>query len=245
MKTEISWTFLGLVTAWLGTGWALFALPDPMPVLTFAFVLIGWVISLCLHEYAHAATASAFGDISIVDQGYLTLNPRHYFQGGSSFVLPIIAVIFGGIALPGGAVMIRTDLIKRPWQRSLIALAGPFATLACAFVFYAAGRAVGGDGDTPLSDAFMLLTFFELTAFVLNILPIPGLDGFTAIRPLLPDALVSAIPVQVAGIVSAAMMMVVFFFGYRVLGPVTHVIADISGMNLEPVGRAFARFHFW
>ncbi len=248
MKTEVSWTFLGLIAVWLAAGVALFAWPDQASIATFAFVLIGWIVSLCLHEYAHAATASAFGDTTIIERGYLTLNPLHYFRGGGSLILPVIAVIFGGIALPGGAVLIRNDLIRRPWQQSLVALAGPLTTLACAVVCYVAARAVtgdGGGGSDLLADALILLTFFELMAFVLNILPLPGLDGFAALRPFLPQVLTRAIPPQVGNIVSSVMLLAVFFFGYRILTPILHVITDLSGIDLSPVGRAFARFHFW
>ena len=147
MKTEISWAFIGLFAAFGLAGAALVVAPEYAALATFAFVLLGWVISLCFHEYGHAATASAFGDTSIVERGYLTLNPVHYFNGFGSLVLPVIALVIGGIALPGGAVMIRTDLIKQKWQQSLVALAGPAMSLISALVCYWIGQAVNG---TPL-----------------------------------------------------------------------------------------------
>lgn len=242
MKTEISWTFLGLVAAWIGAGLALAAYPQFAGIATFAFVLLGWVVSLCLHEYAHAATASAFGDTTIADSGYLTLNPRHYFTGAHSLILPVLAVIFGGIALPGGAVMIRNDLIHKPWQQSLVALAGPATTLACTLLAYA-GAQYAGEG--LLADALILLTFFELMAFVLNMLPVPGLDGFAALRPWLPKALAAAVPPQVGGLVTVGALIAVFFYGYHIVNPIMRFVADATGLNLHPVGRAMDRFHFW
>ena len=242
MKTEISWTFLGLVAAWLVSGLGLVSYPQYAGVETFVFVLLGWIISLCLHEYAHAATASAFGDTSIAGSGYLTLNPRHYFTGAHSLILPVLAVIFGGIALPGGAVMIRNDLIRKPWQQSLVALAGPFTTLVCTLVTYAAAQYVG---DGLLGDALILLTFFELMAFVLNMLPVPGLDGFAALRPWLPKSIGAMIPPQVGGLIMVAGLIAVFFYGYHIIGPIMRVIADATGLDLHPVGRAMDRFHFW
>jgi Zn-dependent protease len=242
MKTEVSWTFLGLVALWLLSGLGLVSYPRFAGVETFVFVLLGWIISLCLHEYAHAATASAFGDTSIADSGYLTLNPRHYFTGAHSLVLPVLAVIFGGIALPGGAVMIRNDLIRKPWQQSLVALAGPFATLTCTIIAYAGAQYVG---EGLLSDALILLAFFELMAFVLNMLPVPGLDGFAALRPWLPKSIGAMIPPQVGGLVMVAGLIAVFFYGYHIINPVMRAIADATGLNLHPAGRAMDRFHFW
>lgn len=246
MKTEISWNFLGLVALFLAFGIALFLWPQFAGVETFAFVLTGWLISLCLHEYAHAATASAFGDTSIAESGYLGLDPVKYFHGPTSLILPMLAVVFGGIALPGGAVMIRNDLIRKPWQQSLVALAGPLTTLVCAGVSYGAAQMLAMEGDSAiLTDALILLTFFELMAFVLNILPVPGLDGFAALAAFLPSRVKSAIPPQVSGLVSVAMLIAVFFFGYHIITPILRLIADLFHLDLSPVGRAYDRFHFW
>lgn len=243
MKTEISWNFLGLTVAWLTAGAVLLEWPQYASLATFAFVLLGWIVSLCLHEYAHAATASAFGDHTITERGYLTLNPVHYFRGASSLILPVIALIMGGIALPGGAVLIRNDLVRQRWQRSVVALAGPVTTLICAFLAYA-GALVSA--DTPLlADALLLLAFFELMAFVLNILPVPGLDGFAAINPWLPRALTSTIPPQVGGLIMVGLLLGVFFYGAHIIFPIMRAITDLFGIDLSPVGRGFERFRFW
>ncbi len=123
MKTDISWNFLGLCAACLLAAAGLLMVPQLAPIETFLFVLLGWLVSLCLHEYAHAAFAYAFGDHSIEERRYLSLDPILYFRG-SSLILPLVALISGGIALPGGAVLIRTDLIRKRWQQSVVALAG-------------------------------------------------------------------------------------------------------------------------
>jgi len=243
MKTEISAAFLALVGVFVISGMALAVAPPAAVIATFVLVLSGWVISLCLHEYAHAATAAAFGDTTIADSGYLTLNPVHYFRGTGSLVLPVIALVMGGIALPGGAVMIRNDLITRRWQRSLVSLAGPVATLVVMVVSYAAAVAAGG---LPLlHDALVLLAFFELMAFVLNILPVPGLDGFGAISPWLPKALTAIMPRGLGGIITLVLLVAVFFFGYRVIMPVMAMAAHVLHMDFSGVGDAFDRFHFW
>jgi Zn-dependent protease len=44
----------------------------------FLFVVSGWLVSLCLHEYAHAVVAYRAGDRDIAHRGYLTLNPLKY-----------------------------------------------------------------------------------------------------------------------------------------------------------------------
>ena len=44
----------------------------------FIFVIAGWLVSLCLHEFGHAFTAWRFGDHDVAVRGYLTLDPRRY-----------------------------------------------------------------------------------------------------------------------------------------------------------------------
>ena len=54
----------------------------------FLFVVAGWLVSLCLHEYAHALTAYRGGDHGVAGRGYLTLNPLKYAHPLLSIVLP-------------------------------------------------------------------------------------------------------------------------------------------------------------
>ena len=74
----------------------------------FIFVIAGWLVSLCLHEFAHAFTAWRFGDHDVAVRGYLTLNPLKYSNPLLSLGLPLLFIALGGIGLPGGAVYVRT-----------------------------------------------------------------------------------------------------------------------------------------
>ncbi|ESQ76618.1 site-2 protease family protein [Asticcacaulis sp. AC402] len=242
MKNEISWLFIGLFAAFAATGFVLATGPDFAP-LTFMCVLLGWVVSLCLHEYAHAATASRFGDYTVAGSGYLTLDPRHYFHGPTSLILPVIALALGGIALPGGAVMIRTDLVRKAWQHSAIALAGPAATLVCAVLVYIVALSLAGLPE--LFQALMALFFFLLMAFVLNMLPIPGLDGFAAISPYLPEYVRRAIPPRAGVVIMIGLLLLVFFFGYRIIMPIMLAITGFLGVDMTTVSSGLERFQFW
>ncbi|HEY0699293.1 MAG TPA: site-2 protease family protein, partial [Micromonospora sp.] len=65
----------------------------------FLFVVSGWLVSLCLHEYAHAVVAFRAGDRSVADRGYLTLDPLKYSHPLLSIILPVVVVLLGGIGL--------------------------------------------------------------------------------------------------------------------------------------------------
>jgi Zn-dependent protease len=87
--------------------------------LTFIVVIVGWIFSLCLHEFSHAVVAYYGGDTSVKDKGYLTFNPLKYTHPVYSIVLPVIFLLLGGIGLPGGAVYIETwRLRSKRWERA-------------------------------------------------------------------------------------------------------------------------------
>src|SRR5688572_11134490 len=113
-------TAVGGVLAWLATE----TIRPLAYVGVFVFVIAGWLVSLCLHEFAHAFTAYRFGDRDVEVRGYLTLNPLKYSHPLLSLGLPVLFIAVGGIGLPGGAVYVRTSWMT-PRQKTLVSLAGP------------------------------------------------------------------------------------------------------------------------
>ncbi|HKV86108.1 MAG TPA: site-2 protease family protein [Ktedonobacterales bacterium] len=153
------------------------------------FIVTGWVFSLCLHEFAHAATAYLGGDTSDSTISYLSFNPLKYVHPVLSLVMPVIFILLGFIPLPGGAVYLRRDLVRsKGWQSAisaagpamnllvLLALAAPFAVANPLFVYQ----------HNNLTTGIATLAFFQAAAVVLNLIPIPGLDGYGILEPWLP-----------------------------------------------------------
>ena len=162
----------------------------------FFFVMGGWVISVCLHEFGHALIAYWGGDEDVAHQGYLTLDPLKYTHPFLSIVLPVIIMLMGGIGFPGGAVYINTHALKSPTFRSLVSAAGPFANLICAIVLSIPFTALGFFLEFKHAEFFEALGFLallQITAMSLNLLPIPGLDGFGIVEPFLPSELVNGL----------------------------------------------------
>ncbi|MET8446388.1 site-2 protease family protein [Streptomyces sp. NPDC005209] len=184
---RVSPVFLGIAAVTAVTGWATWTGFAQQPGLAvFLFVTAAWVVSLCLHEYAHARTALHSGDISVGAKGYLTLNPLKYTHALLSIVLPVLFVIMGGIGLPGGAVYIERNRIRGRWRHSLISAAGPLTNILFAAVCTAPFWLGALDG-VPLEFRFALafLVLLQVTAAILNFLPVPGLDGYGVIEPWL------------------------------------------------------------
>ncbi|WP_225830889.1 site-2 protease family protein [Streptomyces sp. NK08204] len=186
-ERRISPVFLGILAVMAVTGWATWTGFAARPgVAVFLFVTAAWIISLCLHEYAHARTALHSGDITVGAKGYLTLNPLRYTHAALSIVLPVLFVIMGGIGLPGGAVFIEHSRIRGRWRHSLISAAGPLTNVLFAAVCTAPFWLHALDG-VPLEFRYALafLALLQVTAALLNFLPVPGLDGYGVIEPWL------------------------------------------------------------
>ncbi|MGO9384375.1 MAG: site-2 protease family protein [Mycobacterium sp.] len=171
-------TALGGVLAWLSG-----ASVRPLSYAgVFIFVIAGWLVSLCLHEFGHAFTAWRFGDHDVAVRGYLTLDPRRYSHPALSLLLPMIIILLGGIGLPGAAVYVRTWFMT-PTRRTLVSLAGPAANLVLAVLLLTLTRLFYNPAHAVLWAGVAFLGFLELTAVLLNLLPIPGLDGYDALEP--------------------------------------------------------------
>src|SRR5262245_22065966 len=155
-------------------------------MIIFITVLAIWLVSLCLHEYSHARVAYAGGDYTVVDKGYLSFNPLRYVHPVQSILLPALFMAMGFIALPGGAVWIETWRLRSKGWASLVSLAGPAANVVVCVVL-GIPFLVGSPEPTPMWDILAVSCYWQAIATVLNLLPIPGLDGYGAIEPWLPS----------------------------------------------------------
>ena len=189
-------TAVGAALAWLAGDQVL-----PMSYAgVFIFVIAGWLVSLCLHEFGHAATAWRFGDYDPAVRGYLNLDPRHYANPGMSLVLPMVFIVLGGIGLPGAAVYLRTWFMT-PKQRTLVSLAGPAANLVLAAVLLTAARLFFTLEHGVLWAGVAFLGFLQIMAVLLNLLPVPGLDGYNALEPhLSPETQRAVAPAKQYGV---------------------------------------------
>ncbi|MCW2528886.1 MAG: hypothetical protein JWM76_3746 [Pseudonocardiales bacterium] len=154
----------------------------------FLLVVGGWVVSLCLHEFGHAYAAYRAGDRSVEAAGYLTLNPFKYAHPLLSIVLPLFFIVQGGIGLPGGAVYLHRHSFRSRAMQSAAAAAGPAANVVFAVILLGLAQSHDSGSHTRFWSGLAFLGFLQVTAAVLNLLPIPGLDGYAIIEPYLdPD----------------------------------------------------------
>jgi Zn-dependent protease len=190
----VSPVFLGLLAITAGAGALLWfdVFPGTELLGTVIFVTAGWITSVCVHEFGHALVAYLGGDRMVVAHGYLSLNPLRYTSILLSVVMPVAFLLLGGIGLPGAAVYINHSAIRTKVWDSAVSLAGPAGTLVCLLIiaipFLIPNHLSWMVGHAYFFAALAFLGFIESFALVLNLLPIPGLDGFGIIRPWLPYA---------------------------------------------------------
>ncbi|HEY9217481.1 MAG TPA: site-2 protease family protein [Phenylobacterium sp.] len=243
----VSWSAIGLLAVFLALGAGLALLEDAPDLLTFLFVVAGWFLALIAHEFGHAFVAWRAGDHTIVAKGYLTLDPFKYADLGTSAVIPLIALALGGIGFPGGAVYLREDLMRSPAWRSAASLAGPFGTLLVLIVLaVVTNTLLAGLAALPLVAALAFLAFLQATALILNLLPIPGLDGYGVIRPFLPAAVRDGVR-RYEGLATIGLFLAIFLVpgvSQALVGAAVG-LTELFGVPREAIGAGLEAFRFW
>jgi len=159
----------------------LFANPDP-PLLVG--IIVALVAGITAHEFSHALVADLLGDHRPRALGRVSLNPlRHLDPLGSLFF--IIAGFGWGKPVPVNAYALRPGRIGL----TMVALAGPLANFVLAALVALAFRVLqlGGllDADFPRL-VVASIVFFNVLLGLFNLIPIPPLDGYNVVLPLLP-----------------------------------------------------------
>jgi len=147
----------------------------------FAAAIFLVIFSICCHEFMHALTALKFGDDTAARHGHLTLNPLKQ-MGWISLAM----LLFLGIAW--GQVPVDPANFRRRRDRVLTSLAGPLTNLALWIAFGALSYACLKWRGTEDFAGNMLVygAIMNFALFVLNLLPVPGLDGFNVLFEYFP-----------------------------------------------------------
>lgn len=187
----INWLAVAALLGILIVGGVLAATPATAQIGVIVFVVGGWIVSLSLHEFSHALVADLGGDHSVRENGYLSFNPLKYTHVFLSIVLPLLFVLMGGIGLPGGAVYVDHSRLRGPKWDSAVSAAGPIGTLVATGLFASPFLLGIVDLQTAVTQsvgfwgALAAVVLLNVAAIVLNLLPIPPLDGFGIIAPWL------------------------------------------------------------
>lgn len=151
------------------------------------------ILSLVLHELAHAWAALRLGDPTAKEQGRLTLNPAAHLDPFGSVLLPILMAFARGPVF-GYARPVPFDprRLRHPARdEALVAVAGPLCNLLQAVVAGLAFRALAGGWNGGVDVIYWLPRLTSSWCYVncslafFNLIPLPPLDGSKLVSPLL------------------------------------------------------------
>lgn len=154
------------------------------------------LVSLSIHEAAHAWAADLLGDPTARQLGRLTVNPVAHIDPIGTLLLPAIS-IFSGLPIIGWAKPVPVNLhqLRHPRRDFMyIAAAGPASNLAQALLLAGAARLMYPDGLVAGFAGELLLSavFLNVLLALFNLIPVPPLDGGNVIGGLLPERTASA-----------------------------------------------------
>ncbi len=155
-----------------------------------AVTAIPMIFAITVHEAAHGYVARHFGDMTAARLGRITLNPLKHIDPVGTVLIPSLTMFFGGIFF-GWAKPVPVDFMKlRHPKRDMlwVAAAGPAANLVMLIVWALIIKFFGANLPfVALMGAAGILT--NTVLMVLNLIPLPPLDGGRIAVSLLPTNL--------------------------------------------------------
>lgn len=153
------------------------------------------ILSIIFHEVAHGYIADLLGDPTARYAGRLTLNPLPHIDPIGSVVIPGILALTGSSFLIGWAKPVPYNpynLKNQRWGEALVSVAGPLTNILLAVLFGLVLRFFGGALPEEGTAILIIATFANLSLAILNMIPIPPLDGSKVLRSLLPYGLAAS-----------------------------------------------------
>jgi Zn-dependent protease len=162
-----------------------------------ALYAIPGIFAITLHEAAHGYAARHFGDLTAYQAGRITLNPIRHIDLMGTIIIPVLILIASegkyafGWAKP---VPVNFDRLRNPKRDMLwVAAAGPGANLLMAILWACVIKAMLGIPPNTFTEPVVLMArggvIVNAVLLVLNLLPLPPLDGGRIAVSLLPPKL--------------------------------------------------------
>ncbi|MDD4928361.1 MAG: site-2 protease family protein [Gallionella sp.] len=159
---------------------------------TIFLAAIPILFAITLHEAAHGYVARHFGDNTAYLQGRISLNPMRHIDPVGTILLPMLTLILGGV-LFGWAkpVPVNFSALRNPKKDMLwVALAGPASNLLMALGWALLFRFASSFPENYFAEPAMSMALIgvkiNVVLLVLNLLPLPPLDGGRVAVSLLP-----------------------------------------------------------
>lgn len=205
-----------------------------MDELSLAQKIAVWVLpilfAITLHEVAHGWMAWMLGDDTAKRLGRLSLNPLKHIDPVGTVVVPLVMLLLGGFIF-GWAKPVPVDFGKLRDPRrdmALVALAGPGANLGMALIWALLAK-LGVWLEWPYVSIPLIFMgaagiFFNLILMILNLLPVPPLDGGRILVGVLPGRWATLVSqLEPYGMPILLLLLITGLLG-RILGPLIDVM---------------------
>jgi Zn-dependent protease len=195
----------------------------------YIFTLSIFLVSLTIHEYAHAWMAYRYGDDTAARMGRMTLNPAAHISLFGTIILPLLVGF--GWAKP---VPVDFSILNRR-QMFNVAAAGPGSNVLLALVLAVCFHLFRLRAFPALGSFVLLAILYNIILAVFNLVPIPPLDGSRMVYANLK----SPQSIQVYRYVSQFGMFILI--GFLVLGGFERVILPLVGLLYTLLGLPLPR----
>jgi len=153
------------------------------------------LFAITVHEVAHGWVARRLGDPTAMMLGRLTLNPLKHIDPVGTILVPCLLLVLGGFIFGWAKpVPVTWENLRHPKRdMALVAVAGPIANLVMAIIWAVLmkiGVLLGGKFEwfsQPLIYMGGAGIFINVILMILNLIPLPPLDGGRVATGLLPD----------------------------------------------------------
>ena len=153
-------------------------------------IVVVVIFSAIIHEVMHGYAADRLGDPTARYAGRLTLNPIPHLDPVGSILLPLIFALTPGSFFFGWAKPVPYNpynLTRAPyWGEAIVAGAGPASNLALALLF---GLVIRSDIFPAANQLWLYVVLINCSLMLLNLIPIPPLDGSKILSAILPTPL--------------------------------------------------------
>lgn len=196
-----------------------------------AVALCAWliliIVSIILHELAHGWTAIRCGDDTPRLLGHMTLDPIKHMGIMSLVLLAVVGIAWG-------AMPVNPSNFRRRYDDALVAVAGPLMNVALA-AFFVVAAIVGvlvfeGNAESYVRVVCNIGSIMNLTLAVLNLLPLPPLDGSRIAASFIP-----ALRPWVYSPHGAIIGMLLFLVASRTFGVYFLLFSGVICLGIEQV----------